>query len=285
MADVSLEQIGQLLDEKLRPIKATLDEHTRLLDERNEGRQLYLKWPLAAFSLVAVVVAVVFVGRSMLARVDAGAGQSSAAAPGQLLYADEFTNPAKGLFLERQSGTSSLPADRASAQWDYAYQNGELVAHVGPPSLPLAGRLIGGSARGLNPLTGDFAFEVRARATRAPGSAVYGLRYFPGGRDFGFGIEPSGKRYKLWEVFRPPLLAAQSDAIASDDAENVLRLEVRGSALRLLVNGRAVDSLRDQAFGARPAAVGLFFDSTAPPGGDSVEVRYRDFRVYSLGSS
>ena len=153
-----------------------------------------------------------------------------------------------------------------------------------PPSMPLAGRLIGGSARALNRVTGDFAFEVRAKATRSPMNAVYGLRYFPGSREFGFGVQPGQKSYQFWEIFRPPLLAAQSAAIAPDDSENVLRIEVRGSVARLFANGQMLDSLQDEAFGVRPASVGLFFDSSAAPAGDAVEMRYADFRVYSLGS-
>ncbi|HVA23802.1 MAG TPA: hypothetical protein VMW62_05360 [Chloroflexota bacterium] len=284
MADVSLDQISELLDEKLRPIKAALDEHSRKLDQQAERPEHHLKRFLAALFIVVAVIAVVLAGRALMGRLDSGPGQSSAPASGRLLYADDFSNPAKGLFLDHQKGKASLPADRASAAWDYAYQGGELVAHVGPPSLPLAGRVIGGSARALNRVTGDFAFEVRARATRSPANAVYGLRYFPGSREFGFGIRPGQKSYQFWEIFRPPLLAAQTTAIAPDESDNVLRLEVHGNTLRLFANGQMLDSVQDDAFTARPASVGLFFDTAAAPTGESVEMRYSDFKVYSLGS-
>ncbi len=283
MADVTLEQISELLDEKLGPIKAQLDEHSRKLEQRAERPELRLKRPLAlAFLVVVVVVAVVLAGRALLGALDAGSAKPSAPAAGKLLYADDFSNPAKGLFLDHQRGSATLPGDRASASWDYAYQTGELVAHVGPPSVPLSGRVIGGSARALNRVSGDFAFEVRARATRSPKDVIYGLRYFPGSREFGFGLQPGPKAYQFWEIFRPPLLAASSVAIAPDESENVLRLEVRGSAIRLFANGQMLDGLQDDAFGARPASVGLFFDSSAAPTADTVEMRYADFRVYSL---
>jgi hypothetical protein len=284
MADVTLEQIGELLDEKLRPIKAKLDEHSRKLDERDDRPELPFKWPLAVASIVVVVVAVVLIGRAVLGNLDGSAGQSAKPAAGRLLYADDFSNPAKGLFLDRQRGTASLPADHDSAQWDYAYQDGELVAHVSAPSAPLSGRVIGGSAKALNRVTGDFAFEVRAKATKAAANAIYGLRYFPGDREFAFGIQAGQKTYQFWEIFRPPLLAAQSAAVAPEGADNVLRMEVRGSVVRLFANGQMLDSLRDDAFAVRPASVGLFFDSSAAPAGDTVELRYAGFKVYSLGS-
>src|SRR5205823_7538878 len=96
----------------------------------------------------------------------------------------------------------------------------------------------------------------------------------PGGREFGFGVQPGQKSYMLWELFQPPMLAARNTAIAADDADNFLRMEVRGSAVRLFVNGQAIDSRQDEAFGARPATVGLLFDTVAPPGSETVEIRY-----------
>jgi len=235
-------------------------------------------------SVAALVVAVVVIGRTVVGTSDGSSAQPSAPATSRVLYTDDFSNPANGLFLDHQSGTAKLPPDNASAQWDYSYQDGALVAHVSPPIMPLSGRLIGGSARAANRLTGDFAFEVKARATQSPAHAVYGLRYFPGSREFGFGIQPSQKSYQLWEIFQPPILAARSNTIAPGGEENLLRLEVRASSVRLFVNGQEVDSRQDEAFGARPASAGLFFDTTAAPADGAVEIRYAAFKVYAIGS-
>ena len=285
MADLSLEQIAALIDEKLRPIHAKLDEQARRAEQSAERHELRVGVPLAVVSLLVVIVAVLLAGRALLARLDNGGGPSSKPIAGRVLYADDFSSPAKGMFLDHQQGNARLPGDNASARWDYGYANGELVAHVSPPSVPLAGRVIGGAARALNRVTGDFAVEVRARAASPAANAVYGIRFWPGPREFAFGIEPSQKRYMLWEIFRPALLAAASPAVAPDGADNLLRLEARGSGVRLFADGQLLDSFQDDALGVRPAEVGLFFDSVAPPAGDSVEVRYTAFRVFSLAAS
>jgi hypothetical protein len=291
MDDSTLEQISALLDDKLRPIHAKLDEHSRKLErppvalEPEPARPAVGKLAIGIVSVLVVIVAIVLVGRMLLGVTSSGSGQAVAPGPGRLLYSDDFSNPAAGLFLNQQSGTGTLPSDRTTAHWDYVYQDGALVAHVGAPSQPLSGRLIGGSARSANRLMGDFAFELRASATRSAATAVYGLRYFPGSREFGFGAQPGQKSYQFWELFQPPLRAVRSGAVAPDDQENYLRMEVRGTAVRLFINGQVVDDLQDDAFGARPASVGLFFDTSGSPLDAAVEIRYTDFKVYALGSA
>lgn len=292
MDDDSLKQIDQLLEAKLRPLQAQLDDLGKKLEQRPEWFAASAKEPkerhpkraaaLLMTTLVAVAV-VVFTGRLVLGVNDSSTRQTSAPSSGRQLYADDFSNPASGLFLDGQRGTATLPADRAAAQWDYSYHGGSLVAHVSPPTVPLNGRVIGGEARAANRLSGDFAFEVKAKATESAGQAVYGLRLYPGSRDFGFGVWPGQKSYELWEIFQPSLLAARSTAIAADAGENLLRVEVRTNAVRLFINGQPVDDRQDDAFAPRPAAVGLFFDTTASPGDQPVEIHYTDFRVYSLG--
>ena len=283
MADLSPEQIEALIDGKLRPLRARLEEHTRLLEALARRREMRWKRWLAGVSLLAVVAGVVIAGRALFGGLDSVSPTARPVA-GRLLFADDFSTPAKGLFLDHQRGSAVLPGDRDTAQWSYDYRDGELVAHVSPPSAPLGDRVIGGSAHALNHVTGDFAVEVRARATAGPASAVYGLRFYPGQREFAFGLEPGQKRWMLWEIFRPPLLAATSSAVAPDEADNLLRMEVRGSAIRLFANGQLLDSLQDGAFAVRPADVGLFFDSVAQPLGDTVELRYSAFRVFSLAA-
>src|SRR5579883_294721 len=307
MADLTPEQLGALLEEKLRPIHAKLDaalaapaahqpspaatarepsaaagaERPRRVAS-GEGR---VRVPFRAVAVLAGVVitalAVLGIGRFILAS-SGSAAEQAASGSGRLLYSDDFSNVATGLFLGRQDGTASLPGDRASAKWDYAYQDGALVAHVGPPSVPLAGRLIGGSARAANPVLGSFAVEVKARATASPDHAVYGLRYFPGGRDFAFGIRPQDKTFQVWEIFKPPILSASNPVIEPAGADNLLRMEVRGASIRLFVNGQPLRALQDDAFGARPTSVGIFFDTTGSPTDPAVEVRYTEFKIFSL---
>ena len=285
MPDLTPEQLEALLEAKLRPIHEKLDALSHAEAPRASK---YAGMPrprlLAALGMTVVVVAVVVLaGRFILASSDGGASQTPAGS-GRLLYSDDFTNVATGLFLGRQEGTAYLPEDRASAKWDYGYQDGALVAHVGPPTVPLGRRLIGGSARAANPVLGSFAVEVKARATASPDLAVYGLRYFPGGRDFAFGIRPNEKTFEVWEVLKPPMLSASNPVIEPPSVDNLLRLEVRGAAIRLFVNGQPLRALQDDAFAARPASVGVFFDTTGSPNDPPVEVRYTEFRVFSLGS-
>ncbi|HLY64586.1 MAG TPA: hypothetical protein VKU60_03540 [Chloroflexota bacterium] len=283
MADVTLEHISALLDEKLRPIRAKLERHANQLASQVAPHSApRLRYFLAGFTTAALLVAVVLAGRTLLGGLDGGSGQSAVTGGERLLYADDLSGLMPRLFPDQQQGTATLPADGAAARWDYAYQDGALVAHVSPASASLGGRVIGGSAQAAFPMTGDFAFEVKAQATSSAASAVFGLRYFPNGREFGIGLQPAHQSYQLWELFKPPLRSAQSAAIEAEQP-NTVRLEVRRAALRLFVNGQQVDALQDQAFGGRPASVGLFFDTSAGPGEAPVEVRYTDFRVYSLG--
>ncbi len=266
------EQLEALLDAKLKPLEAKLEALAP------QQKTTFPTKPLVLLlsALAATVAAVLIAGRIILAPApDAGQASSSE----RLVYSDDFSDPSRGLFLGRQDGTATLPGDRASAKWDYTYRDGSLVAHVSPPSVPLNGRLIGGSARSANPLTGNFAVEVRARATANVEHAVLGLRLYPGGRDFAFGLRPSSKTYEVWEIFKEPMLSAQNPVI---DSENLLRLEVRGASLRLSINGQPLRALQDEPFGARPASVGVFFDTTAAPGEDPVEIRYSDFKVFAL---
>jgi hypothetical protein len=288
--DDSLEQFDKLLEAKLRPLQAQLDEMARKLDQRpawyaglsQEPNERHPKRLAALLAATVAAVAIVVVAGRMVLLGAGGSGRLSSPAAGQQVYADDFSNPSGGLFLDGQSGIGTLPSDRASARWDYGYRDGALVAHVGPPTLPLNGRVVGGEARAANQLSGDFAFEVKARATNGAGQAVYGLRLFPGSRDFGFGVWPGQKSYELWEIFQPALVAARSTAIAADEGANTLRMEIRGAGVRLFVNGQAIHERQDEAFATRPAAVGLFFDTIAAPGYQPVEIRYTDFKVYSL---
>lgn len=291
MDDDSLEQIDQLLEARLRPLRARLDELAKRLDQyperfgglEDEPRERHPKRLVALLATTVVAIAaVVLAGRMVIGLTDSGSRQ--AGAPGaRQVFADDFSNPANGLFLDGQRGTATLPGDRASAQWEYSYQNGGLLAHVAAPSLPLNGRVIGGEARAANRLSGDFAFEVKAKATKSASQAVYGLRLYPGSRDFGFGVWPGQKSYQLWEIFQPALIAARSSSITTGEGDNVLRMEVRGNGIRLFINGQPVDDRQDDAFVTRPASVGLFFDTTASPGDNPVEIRYTDFKVFSLG--
>jgi len=55
-----------------------------------------------------------------------------------------------------------------------------------------------------------------------------------------------------------------------------------GNAMRLFINGQEIDGRQDEAFGVRPASVGVLFDTRAMPNEAPVEIRFRDFKVYSL---
>ncbi len=293
MADLTPEQISALLDEKLRPINAKLDEHSRKLDYYAQrwqplpvesGGGFSIKLLVLVLVLAAVAAAVVLIGRTILTGAPLGSSQASAPAATKLVYSDDFSNAAGGLFLDRQMGTAKLPPDGITSQYDYAYQDGMLISHITAPTGYLAGRVIGTTARAANRLSGDFAVEVRARAGRPSASAIYGLRFIPGSREFGFAVRPSQKSYQLWEIFQPPFVAARSSQVAADEQENLLRLEVRGNSLRLFVNGQEVDGRDDAAFAPRPASVGVFFGTVAAPNEPPVTVNFTSFKVYAVGS-
>src|SRR5690349_12356727 len=111
MADLTPDQLETLLEEKLRPIHAKLDALAQAPASRPPGR-LVAPRLLAALALTLLtVVAVLLVGRFVLASSDTGANQVMSG-PGRLLYSDDFNNVPSGLFLGRQDSTAFLPGDR-----------------------------------------------------------------------------------------------------------------------------------------------------------------------------
>jgi hypothetical protein len=197
--------------------------------------------------------------------------------------ADNFSNPATGLFPDTQQG--AIP--QTQLRWTYGYQNGSLVGDI-MGQYPTAGtRVLGRQVEARADFTQDIAAEVTAVATRSPGQASYALEYsIPGGVTYRFAITPADQQYQLNIASSTNavqvLTSGRTAAIKSGSMPNELRYEIRGSTMHLLVNGTGVDVAQDDRFTARPARVGVRFGTSGEPSDGAVEVHFTDFAVYSL---
>ena len=146
-------------------------------------------------------------------------GQNSPPAPpiaprvGALLRADDFSNPAQGLFRDAQTGTGQVTlSDGRGAnynyRWQYGYQDRSLVLKLpGPYPDPANQAILGVGAVAADRLNADFAVEVVASVTKSPNVALYGLRYIlaPGDSYF-FRIGRDGASFELWSEQGPTSL-------------------------------------------------------------------------------
>lgn len=213
--------------------------------------------------------------------------------PGQtLLRFDDFSDPAKGLFLDNQRGTNRITfRDGVSHQyeWEYSYAEGGLLARIrGPyPENPDRAHL-GYSAAAADRVIEDFAVEVRASATKSPSAAQIALRYvLPGTPQvlYEFGARPGDSGYHIWlNSPQRVLVSGRSSAINRGYEENHLRMEVRGDTMRVFANGRLIDEARHEGIATRSGRFHLIWAMWGAPEDGDVEVRFTDFRVYALGT-
>ncbi len=237
---------------------------------------------------------------SPAAQAKEGAGPpsaSQAASPGpaasqqSLLGSDDFADPAKGLFQNNQQGTAriGLPGGGGphAYQWEYGYLDRSLVARIKGPYPPNQEQaLLSWNAPALEKLSGDFAAEVRARATKSAAQARYGLSYTPSAGDmYVFSVAPEVGSFGV--VFnqqqqRHALVQARTGALKRGDEENLLRMEIRGATMQVVINGRQVDSVGDEGLGRRGGTLNLNFSMQGPPADGEVEVRFTEFKLFSL---
>ena len=227
---------------------------------------------------------------TLLAQFSAAAPQVLAApSPGRLLSSDDFSDPARGLFLNNQRGTGRLtvsPGATHPFDWDYAYAGGALIGHVRGP-YPESGYWFGREVEPADSrMFGDFAVEARARATRSPDEAEYAVGYDPTPSSaYRFLVTPGVQRYRVhWLQERRNLAVGRSSAVNPGAGENLLRIEVRGDTLRCFINGQEVDRVQHVGLAARGGSVriGFYALSGGPLVDGDVEVRFTEFRVYSL---
>jgi hypothetical protein len=208
----------------------------------------------------------------------------------QLASADDFSNPDRGLFLDKQGGSGQESFGSGATidyRWAAGYESGEFVGRVGTgarqPWGPFADNRFAEAKDVVS--SDDFALEVRARVAKSADEAGYGLRYTYGGETERYLIylRPSGGQYQVWWTPGQMALASGSSRVINGGHdENVLRMEVRGDTLRLFVNGQEVDRVQHEGLLRRPGKVALAWLMDRPPAEGEVEVHFRDFKLYSL---
>lgn len=209
------------------------------------------------------------------------------AGPARFMLSDDFSDPARGLFLDNQRdvGRGLLADDTPyEYQWEYGYAGGALVARLAVASVAVRPRPYQGAAAA-DRVFGDFAVEVRARSTASVNRARYGIEYVLTGEDrYRLEVAPALQQYglSLGPLQRNLMAHARSSAVNRDDAENHLRMEVRGGTMTAFVNGVEVDQGEHPGLATRGGMiklmVGLYGDLQEAP----VEVRFTDFSLFSL---
>jgi serine/threonine-protein kinase len=210
-----------------------------------------------------------------------------AARPGTLLRADDFANPAQGLFRDGQQGDSQLKlADGRGAdyRWQYGYQDHSLALKLpGPYPDPANQALLGVGALAADRLNTDFAVEVTANVTKSPSVALYGLRYSLGpGDSYFFRIGRDGASFDLWSEQGPTSLGGGRTTTIQRGQPNTLRLEIYGDTLRAFANGQLLGTAQHPGLTRRGGQLALLVEMAGPPPDGEVEVRFSDLKLYTL---
>ena len=212
-------------------------------------------------------------------------------APTALMPADDFSDPARGVFRDKQKGSNWITLEsgaRHEYRWEYSYGQKALVARiVGAYPRDYDG-MYGYSAECLEALPATFALEVRARATKSAGQAICGLRlnYDLGHKSMHFLVHlASGNcwvsRYeKGWQH----LDANVSSAVNRGGAENALRIEVRPGSLMAMVNGSVVNRVQHKDLNERTYQAALEFWLAGQPDDGQMEVQFNQLRASRLDS-
>jgi class 3 adenylate cyclase len=214
-------------------------------------------------------------------------GEERLRSPARFTLSDDFSDPARGLFLNNQRGVArGVLADDTSYeyQWEYRYADGALVARLTLPAIEEVLRPYKGAAAA-DRVFGDFAVEVRARTTTSGNRARYGIEYVLTDEDrYRLEVAPAVQQYglSLGPLQRNLLAHARSSAVNREDAENHLRMEVRGGTMTAFVNGIEVDQGEHPGLARRGGTVELIVGHYQRPQEAPVEVRFTDFRLFSL---
>ena len=217
---------------------------------------------------------------------------SAAASPGagELVLADSLANPASAVFPREQSGTGQATfsnGDSATYPWDFAYMYSAIVAHVlGPyPANPDSAWLAASATLDQSP-PHDFAVQVRARVTRSPEASAFGLGFeSDSAAQYLFYVTPADQTFRLQlPQGQGAPVSGRTAWILPPTQPNLLRLEMRGGNLRILINGHELVREAPPGLAARQdGKVSLRWAmTTAPSDGGSVEVRFAQFALYTL---
>ncbi|MBI4216482.1 MAG: hypothetical protein HY687_03725 [Chloroflexi bacterium] len=209
---------------------------------------------------------------------------------------DDFSDPAKGLFPDKQHGTvnrvSPVDGKNYSFQWSYGYEDGALVGRSKgyyPETMPGAANWIAPAA---GKMSQDFAVQVHAQVTKGTGQTGCLIRYDLGSDGhYQFGIFPDEQWYEVRRSnLGPDLAGGKSNAIKMGSGDNEMRLELQGDTLRAYVNGQLLASIRNEGLAQRGGVVQLNSQVIGRIGGnlvghapdDVVETRFTNFRLSGL---
>jgi hypothetical protein len=212
------------------------------------------------------------------------------AASARLLRSDDFSDPARGLFADNQRLTGrAVGAGGQEFQYDYGYRNGSLVGKIlGPYPDGVENVVLTAFAPATGLVPGDFAVEVTARAASSPNAAGYGIQIIAAREAlYTLEVRPSDGFYRLFPQIAQPRrapLSGRSPAIARGPQDNQLRLEARGDTVIVYANGQELGQVQDERLAGRPVGVRLAWTMYRPPAAGDLEVRFRDFKIFSIGS-
>jgi hypothetical protein len=264
------------------------------------------RWPLLAgvgAAVVAVAFGAVVVAGGLIPRPDtATAGPagnvatvqpSAPTGPGEtLLRADNPGDPSLRIFAPGQITTRISVGNGVTAAMatSWRYNDQGLVVLTGPPTPAVQnGQVIVTFVGAPDAVDGDFAVEARVRATKSVAQALYGLRYrIDGNNSFGFYVSPGAGTYRVTKQDNnvvTQLAAGRAAAIQADGAENLIRMEVRGDAMTVLVNGQSIPALRDASIARRGGRVGILAGTMGNPADGEAETTFAGFRVSTLPSA
>jgi hypothetical protein len=211
--------------------------------------------------------------------------------PTSMLPSDNFKDPAKGLFQDKQNGANRVQLSSGGTHqylWDYGYANSALVAHVVGP-YPKSGY---DGSYGYSPdcrekVPGPFAVEVRAKATKSSMQAAYGLGVSDATNDGGAFralVYPGSNSFAIYHLDKAWTIIAQGrdSAIQSGPTENAIRVELRAGSLSLKVNGREIAKVRHPEVRTTSTSLRLEFRMYGQPDDGDVEIRFSDFKVLAL---
>lgn len=213
------------------------------------------------------------------------ASASAPTGPWKLLRADDFSDPARGLFLDRQQGTSRTTFSSGATyqyNWEYGYQDGSLVARVrGPYPTNPDGAWVGVWAPAADKVWEDFAVEVKARATRSAAASGYTIIYLaPPDHRYEYQVRAGDAVYSIWSAEDNRTLAiGRTGAANRGSEENHLRLEVRGDTMTIFLNGQLIDRAQHSGLAARDGALVLASNLRGLDPDVDLEVRFTDFKV------
>jgi hypothetical protein len=207
----------------------------------------------------------------------------SPAVAGQLLLTDPLTDSASPVFAHNGSGTGNDPT---AYQWDFAYAPSGLLAHIAGSTTAGTWLTASSPLPSVVPIPRDFAVQVRARVTRAPGVGGFGLGVQAGpDAEYGFDVTPADRGYRFIAANNPtPLESGHSNWIEPAAQPNLVRVELFGNNVRLVLNGHEViRTTRPELGGRQAATVALRWAMSGPPNaGNSVEVQFTQFALYAL---